>query len=695
MKYPFVILFRYDTYSFIDIYFEQNKDDMLFSITIINNKKGLNKLFNCNNQLLITYGNSEDEYLEDIDSMISYRMKLRWNHFKIFPDIHTMNSTLNYGYMTLITEKAENLRPIFSLFTTCFNSYDKIYRAYNSIKSQTLKDWEWVILDDSPNDEHFQFLRKTFADDCRIRLYKRSENNGSIGNVKNEAVLLCRGKYVLEMDHDDELLPDCLSDATIVFESDPNVGFVYMDFANVYEDWSNFNYGDFFALGYSGYYCQKYKNQWVYVCSTPNINNITLSHIVGVPNHPRIWRKDTLIKIGNYSEFLPISDDYEVLLRTAVHTKMAKVNKLSYIQYMNRGNNNFSLIRNSEINRLCRLHLYPQCFEKYNIHDVMQSLGAFEDKKYLSNYTQIWRRENYQHKYCNLIINLDHKKQYGIFGLDTFIKYKNEIRELYNDETNDFVVLDNYYELDELIKEIEDSDMDRIRCYKLNDSTDEELIRYFHLIYRSSPDYHIYFEPPKVFEEKQSDTKITIITPCIRPDNLKIIEKSINFDYINEWIIVYDEKKITENPYLFRGKNDKIKEYLYSGDGISGNPQRNYALSKVENEDTYIYFLDDDNIVHPKLYNLLHVLEPNKIYTFNQTRPDYIFPFKSHLLGNNISVYNIDSAMFLVYFKLCKDIRWDTDKYNSDGYYITECYEKNKDAWEFVNKTLAYYNKIN
>jgi hypothetical protein len=106
------------------------------------------------------------------------------------------------------------------------------------------------------------------------------------------------------------------------------------------------------------------------------------------------------------------------------------------------------------------------------------------------------------------------------------------------------------------------------------------------LIYRSSPDYHIYFEPHKVFEEKQSDTKITIITPCIRPDNLKIIEKSINFDYIDEWIIVYDKKKIIENPFLFRGKNDKIKEYLYSGDGISGNPQRNYALSKVEKDET-------------------------------------------------------------------------------------------------------------
>ena len=39
--------------------------------------------------------------------------------------------------------------------------------------------------------------------DSRVRLYRRSENNGNIGNVKNEAISLCRGKYILEFDHDD------------------------------------------------------------------------------------------------------------------------------------------------------------------------------------------------------------------------------------------------------------------------------------------------------------------------------------------------------------------------------------------------------------------------------------------------------------------------------------------------------------
>ena len=89
-------------------------------------------------------------------------------------------------------------------------------------------------LDDTPipkdsKPKHFEFLREKCKNDLRIRLYCRAENSGNIGNVKNEAVSLCRGKYVLELDHDDEILPDCLFDAVEEFK-DNEVGFVYMDF---------------------------------------------------------------------------------------------------------------------------------------------------------------------------------------------------------------------------------------------------------------------------------------------------------------------------------------------------------------------------------------------------------------------------------------------------------------------------------
>ena len=41
--------------------------------------------------------------------------------------------------------------------------------------------------------------------------------------------------------------------------------------------------------------------------------------------------------------------------------------------------------------------------------------------------------------------------------------------------------------------------------------------------------------------------KMTIITPTYRIDNLNKIKQSINFEYVDEWIIVYDGNRIETN----------------------------------------------------------------------------------------------------------------------------------------------------
>ena len=80
------------------------------------------------------------------------------------------------------------------------------------------------------------------------------ENNGNIGNVKNEAISLCRGKYVLEFDHDDEILPFVLKDSADYFDANPDIGFIYMDCIALYENGSNHFFGDFICKGYGSYY---------------------------------------------------------------------------------------------------------------------------------------------------------------------------------------------------------------------------------------------------------------------------------------------------------------------------------------------------------------------------------------------------------------------------------------------------------
>jgi hypothetical protein len=349
-------------------------------------------------------------------------------------------------------------------------------------------------MDDSPTDDHFNSLRDKFNNDSRIRLYRRSKNSGNIGNVKNECVSLCRGKFVIELDHDDELLPTTLSDAVRAFNENEDVGFVYMDFINIYENGNNFNYKKLFSLGYAGYYMQKYNNKWVYVHNTANINNITLSHIVSIPNHPRIWRKDVLMKIGNYSEYLPICDDQELILRTAISTKIIKIAKLGYIQYMNEGGNNFSLIRNSEINRLGPKYIIPQFFEMYKVDEKMKELGAYEDTIYKQKYSNIWTRKDYVHKYCNKVIQYDYDKQYCILGLDTFNKNLSNIKELYKNIRNDFILFQSNDTIENISNILDSNQLYRFKFYTMKDTSNEEFINFFNMCYKSCYNFEILSE---------------------------------------------------------------------------------------------------------------------------------------------------------------------------------------------------------
>lgn len=524
MKYPKVLFFRLDIYNEIDILIEPNINLFECTITISSDPTELNKLFDWTYDILVTYGPDVTVYLPLVESHIVSRINTRWVHYSMLniQMIPQFNNGINYCYIDNVIKPRESTRPTFSIFTTTYLSFNKIRRAYQSLKAQIMRDWEWVIMDDSPTIEHFsQFLcDEIAAKDHRIRLYRRHTHSGSIGNVKNEAISLCRGKYVLELDHDDEITPDCLENATQVFESDPAIGFVYMDFYNMYENGEPFRYSDFISFGYGGYYSQKHRDKWQYVYITPNINNITAFALISLPNHPRMWRRSTLLSIGNYSEALPICDDLEVLQRTFEDEsiKVAKIHKVGYIQYMNEGNNNFSLIRNREINRLGPAHIAPQFYYKYKMQINFKDRNAYEDESYLYEHVQLWKRPDepiYEHKYINQVINPDYETQVCILGITALHTNLAQIREMYNesyppnqDSTQtqtqkqkqkkryDFILLEHDCDIQTLWELLESHQMDKMKCYTLSDSNFTELLKYFHRLYKSC-ESTIIIESPK------------------------------------------------------------------------------------------------------------------------------------------------------------------------------------------------------
>ena len=600
-KYPFVYFLRDKQFSEIDTFFLENKDKLDCTVEIIspNEIEKLNNMFDSNHHMLITYGPDGKLYINLVMSQIVDRMRSRWIHKKEIKDVNEFNCNVNYCYIDNVVMKRELTRPRFSVFTSCYKSYEKINRAYEGMKSQVLRDWEWILLDDSPEDEHFNFLREVAKKDKRIRLYKRDCNSGNIGNVKNETVGLCRGKYVLELDHDDIILPTLLQDTYNIFESDNDIDFVYADFANVYENWANFSYGDHFGKGYCCYYKQKYNGRWINVCSCPGMNNITTSHLVCLPNHPRMWKRKFLMEIENYSEFLPICDDFEILLRTMTRAKkVVKLHKLGYIQFMNNNNNNFSLIRNGEINRLGPQWIKPIFYNKYKVNEIMKEKNAYEDEKYMfQDNSQIWKRKDWEHKVCSTTINPDYDKQYCLMGIKSL--YDAEIKNLYKNPRNDFILLDNEFDVNYLIEQIEELGYDRMKCYSLKPNTTyEEMKNYFHLICKYTENYEIIQE--EIFSSRHS-----IINKFIKDKNsyLEIgVEYGTSFKHINLENKVgvdpdpkfNDDRLVKKTSDDFFKDNDKMFDVIF----IDGMHQSDYVLKDFNNamdclNDDGIIFLDD------------------------------------------------------------------------------------------------------
>jgi hypothetical protein len=185
---------------------------------------------------------------------------------------------------------------------------------------------------------------------------------------------------------------------------------------------------------------------------------------------------------------------------------------------------------------------------------------------------------------------------------------------------------------------------------------------------------------------------LTIITPCCRQGNLPHLFNSINFDKIHKWIIVYDTSNERNYSKLYE-EHPKIQEYFCSG-GISGNPQRNFALDIVE--DGFIYFLDDDNIIHPNFWAVVEQLDDNHFFTFDQIGNDYCkYHYGSDILeGNRVELFYIDTAMYILHKKFINDIRWKNELYNADGHFITDIYNNHKSSHKYINIVASYYNHL-
>jgi glycosyltransferase involved in cell wall biosynthesis len=97
----------------------------------------------------------------------------------------------------------------FTVFTPTFNRAPTLHRPYTSLRQQTYRDFEWLIVDDGSCDETKQLIDGwVVTADFPIR-YVWQPNSGKAAAI-NHGVSLAQGELFLILDSDDTCVPAAL-----------------------------------------------------------------------------------------------------------------------------------------------------------------------------------------------------------------------------------------------------------------------------------------------------------------------------------------------------------------------------------------------------------------------------------------------------------------------------------------------------
>jgi glycosyltransferase involved in cell wall biosynthesis len=345
--------------------------------------------------LIITIGGDRRDYPSLMKHIGEMYVTTKWCHYFSIPtDQELANDVVVYATqwacnsLDHVFNNSET--PYFSVFTGAYKTGDRLYRTYEGIKNQTYLNWEWVVVDDSPEDhtETWNILQELARKDYRVRPFKITPiSGGNIGEVKNRACSMANGNWFVELDHDDFFLPTLMEDAVKAMKKFPDAGFIYTDVCEPYEDGQMRQYTktigkkeDWYANPNNTFVWAYGGHEWVqwdgkdWLCHRyPAINPKTIRFNIGMPNHARMWHKDVYHKVSKHNRFISVADDYELIVRTFLETKFIHIPKMLYLQWNNR---NSTVDWNAkDINRKARI---IRDFYNQRIHNRIEELGQVD-----------------------------------------------------------------------------------------------------------------------------------------------------------------------------------------------------------------------------------------------------------------------------------------------------------------------------
>lgn len=209
-----------------------------------------------------------------------------------------------------------------SIFSPTHNT-KHLYDLYDSIKDQDFYEWVIVVNNGAVVDDNI-------LNDSRVKVFNYEHTY--VGALKKYACTQCTGDILLEVDHDDLLMPTAIEELKEAFQDD-EIGFVYSNDAYFKDDfqptekWTDWTYRDYNHNG-------NILNEIVQFPLTAH----SVSKIWTAPDHLRAWRKSAYEQAGGHSVNMRVLDDQDLMARTYLVTKFKHIDKCLYLYRVTGGN---------------------------------------------------------------------------------------------------------------------------------------------------------------------------------------------------------------------------------------------------------------------------------------------------------------------------------------------------------------------
>ncbi|MGX1201871.1 glycosyltransferase [Marinobacter sp. MBR-105] len=262
-----------------------------------------------------------------------------------------------YRKLASIQEARIHRVPLVSIYVPAYNCEDSIKRCVDSALNQTVTDLEVCICDDGSTDNTLRVLKENYGDHPRVRFV--STPNGGIGSASNNAVRLCRGYYIGQLDSDDYLEPDAVENCLKEFMKDRTLACVYTGNRNVDPE------GKLINVGYN----------W------PEYSREKLTSSM-ICHHFRMFTARAWNLTGGFNEDVSNAVDYDIYLKLSEVGQFRHLNLMSYNRVLHGSNTS---IRNLAAQKTNHFRVVNMSLNRQNIKSwqyVAQNLDDDKCRKY-------------------------------------------------------------------------------------------------------------------------------------------------------------------------------------------------------------------------------------------------------------------------------------------------------------------------